>query len=268
LSDAILTVDSALPRPLAEQYLRAADEAAQAQRFFHWELECPEVFFAADGTRLANGGFDAVLGNPPWDMIRADRPGPGNDLARTDPGRLLRFTRDAGIYRAQSDGHANCYQLFVERAVSLTRAGGRVGLVLPAGLALDSGSAPLRRFLLTGCDVDGLVGFENHRGVFPIHRSIRFLLLTATAGRPTGTIACRFGADDPADLESVGEEPAAGPWFNVRLRSPLLERLSGDTLTIPWLKAPIDLAIAERSAALFPQLGSEQGWSAQFGREL
>jgi len=272
LSDAILTAESALPRPLAEQYLRAADEVSQAQRFFHWELECPEVFFAADGTRLANGGFDAVLGNPPWDMIRADRPGPGHNLARDNPacpGRLLRFTRDAGIYTAQSDGHANCYQLFAERAVSLTRAGGRVGLVLPAGLALDSGSAPLRRFLLTGCDVDGLVGFENHRGIFPIHRSIRFLLLTATAGRPTGTIACRFGVEDPADLESVGEEPeAADPWFNVGLHAPLLERLSGDTLTIPWLRAPMDVAIAERSAALFPQLGSDQGWSARFGREL
>ena len=46
---------------------------------------------------------------------------------------MLRFTRDAGIYTAQSDGHANCYQLFVERAVALTRAGGRVGLVLPGG---------------------------------------------------------------------------------------------------------------------------------------
>src|SRR4029077_1111269 len=91
---------------------------------------------------------------------------------------------------APPDGTANYHQLFVERAVSLTRAGGRVGLVLPAGLAIDSGSASLRRFLLTRCDVDALVGFENHKGVFPIHRSIRFLLLTATAGRPTHAIAC------------------------------------------------------------------------------
>ena len=75
--------------------------------------------------------------------------------------------------------------------------------------------------------------------------------------------------DDPADLESVGEEPAAAiPWFSVRLPSPLLEQLSGDDLTIPWLRAPIDLAIAERAAALFPPLGSERGWSARFGREL
>jgi hypothetical protein len=270
LSDAILTARCALPQALADQYLRASEEIARAGRFFHWELECPEVFFARDGARLTNGGFDAVLGNPPWDMIRADSPGEaGNDIERDDPGRLLRFTRDSGIYTAQSDGHANCYQLFVERAVSLTRAGGRVGLVLPAGLAIDSGSASLRRFLLTRCDVDALVGFENHRGVFPIHRSIRFLLLTATAGQPTHTIACRFGVADPVDLESVGEEPVpASPWFGVRLPSALLERLSGDTLTIPWLRTPMDLAIAERSAALFPPLGNDRGWSARFGREL
>ena len=196
------------------------------------------MFFARDGSRLANGGFDAVLGNPPWDMIRADSPGnPGHDIAPDDPRRVLRFTRDAGIYTAQSDGHANCYQLFGERAIALTRSGGRVGLVLPAGLAIDSGSASLRRYLLTRCDLDALVGLENHRGVFPIHRSIRFLLLTATAGRPTRSIACRFGVNDPADLESVGDEPAAAdPWFNVRLPSPLL--------------------------------GSDGGWSARFGREL
>lgn len=276
LSDAILTAGSALPHPLAEQYLRTAEEISQARRFFHWELECPEAFFAPDGTRLPNGGFDAVLGNPPWDMIRADSPGnpgdpgnPGNNIGRDDPSRILRFTRDAGIYTAQSDGHANCYQLFGERAVSLTRGGGRVGLVLPAGLAIDCGSASLRRFLLARCDVDALVGFENHRGIFPIHRSIRFLLLTATAGRPTRSIACRFGVDDPAHLESVGEEPAAAvPWFGVRLPSPLIERLSGDDLTIPWLRTPMDLAIAERAAALFPPLGSDRGWSARFGREL
>src|SRR6185436_7651661 len=136
---------------------------------------------------------------------------------------------------------------------------------LPAGLAIDSGSAALRRFLLARCDIDALVGFENHRGVFPIHRSIRFLLLTASRGRPTQNMACRFGLDDPADLESVGEEAAAAiPWFNVRLPSPLLEQLSGDDLTIPWFRAPMDLAIAQRAAALFPPLGSERGWSARF----
>jgi hypothetical protein len=273
LSDVILTGSGALPPATAARYVRAAEEISQSHRFFHWELECPEVFFAPDGSRLANGGFDAVLSNPPWNMIRADSRGSAakreDDIGAGDPGRLLRFTRDAGIYTAHSDGHANLYQLFSERAIALTCAGGRVGLVLPAGLAIDNGSAALRRHLMTRCDVDALVGFENHRGVFPIHRSIRFLLLTATAGRPTRGIACRFGVDDAAALDSVGEEPPENiPWFTVRLSPPLLERLSGDDLTIPWLRSPIDVAIAERAAALFPPLGSDRGWSVRFGREL
>ena len=270
LSDAIFTGQGALPPPVANRYLKASEELTARHRFFHWELECPEVFFAADGTRLANGGFDAVLGNPPWDMMRADDPsGDANGRARDVPHRVLRFTRDAGNYVAQSDGHANCYQLFAERAVSLARAGGRVGLVLPAGLATDTGSAALRRLLLTRCDVDAIVGFENHRRVFPIHRSIRFLLLTASAGCPSRTLACRFGVEDPAELESVGEEPAATiPWFHIHLPPSLLDQLSGDDLTIPWLRTPIDLGVAERAAALFSPLGSSRGWSAQFGREL
>src|SRR5205807_3936929 len=118
-------------------------------------------------------------------MIRAD-------AGQTDVAGIVRFTRDSGIYRAQSDGHANRYQLFVERAVALTRAGGRVGLVLPSGLATDHGSAPLRRMLFSRCAVDAIVGMDNRRGVFPIHRSVRFLLVTASAGRPTERTACRL----------------------------------------------------------------------------
>ena len=41
------------------------------ERFFHWELEFPEVFFDVDGVPLDRGGFDAVIGNPPWDTLRA-----------------------------------------------------------------------------------------------------------------------------------------------------------------------------------------------------
>src|SRR5262249_2029641 len=157
-----------------------------------------------------NGGFDAVVGNPPWDMIRADTgPADERDRMRADATRLLRFTRDAGIYTAQSDGHANRYQLFVERAIALTRNGGRIGLVLPSGLLSDHGSASLRKPLLGRCDVDAIVGFDNRERIFPIHRSQRFVLLTASRGSPTRAIACRLGESSPAILEAVGDEPAA-----------------------------------------------------------
>lgn len=43
----------------------AAERVAQRRRFFHWTLEFPEVFFE-------RGGFDAVIGNPPWNTTTPD----------------------------------------------------------------------------------------------------------------------------------------------------------------------------------------------------
>jgi len=272
LSDFVLTGRSDLPRQTASRYIDAAEAIATARRFFHWELEYPEVFFDCDGHRRPHAGFDAVIGNPPWDMIRADPGGTtssGRTGQRDDAASVVRFTRDSGTYAAQSDGHANRYQLFVERALALTRAGGRLGLVLPSGLATDQGSANLRRALFSTCDVDALVSVDNRRGIFPIHRSVRFLLLTASPGRATDRIACRLDLDDPAELERLGDEPASSAdWFPVWLSPATIERLSGPDLVIPALRTPTDLAIAERAAALFPPLGDAAGWSARFGREL
>ena len=266
LADAVLSGGSELPARAAEQYLAASEQIANTRRFFHWELEFPEVFFAADGTRLPHAGFDAVIGNPPWDMVRADAGSVGGRArARDDIRPVLRFTRDAGIYHAQSEGHANRYQLFLERATALTRAGGRIGLVVPWGLASDSGSAPLRRLLFNTCDVDALVGFDNHRSVFPIHRSVRFVLLTASAGRPTTRTACQLGLDDPTVLESTEEASVSS---SLQLTPELLRRLSGDDLAVPYVRCPVDVLIAERAATLFPPLGDDKGWRARFGREL
>ena len=269
LTDAALAGSSALPAAAANRYLTAADHVAATRRFFHWELEFPEVFFAPDGERLPQAGFDAVIGNPPWDMIRADAGSPEvRSRARADIAAVLRFTRDTGIYSAQSEGHANRYQLFLERAIDLTRPGGRIGLVLPSGLATDHGSAAVRKRLMTECAVDAIVGIDNHRGVFPIHRSVRFLLVTATSGSPSGRITCRFGLDNAAELEAVGDEPTHDDSGSIIVSPALLERISGPDLAIPGCRSAIDLAIVERAASLFPPLGSKDGWAAAFGREL
>ncbi len=270
LSDAILSGSGVLPAGVADRYLQVADGIARARRLFHWELEFPEAFFNADGSRLDNAGFDAVIGNPPWDMIRADSgTADTRGRSRTEIAPVIRFARDAGVYTAQSSGHVNRYQLFAERAIALARHGGRLGLVLPSGLATDQGSAPLRRRLLSESDVDALVGIDNQRGVFPIHRSVRFLLLTATTGSPTGAIACRLGEREPAALDATGEEPpATSSWFPVRLTPELIRRVSGDDLTIPDFRTATDVALAERAAAMFPPMGSRDGWRARFGREL
>ena len=170
---------------------------------------------------------------------------------------VVRFTRDAGVYRAQSDGHANRYQLFVERAIALTRPGGRIGLVLPSGLATDHGSAPLRRLLFSRCGVDAIVGIDNHRGVFPIHRSVRFLLVTASHGRADRTASPAGSASTirrRSNRSATSRRTARR--FPVRVSPALLERISGPGLALPNLRSAIDLAIVERAASLFPPLGS------------
>ena len=56
-----------LPTSLAnpkEDTWATAKEVAARHRFFHWELEFPDVF------REAGAGFDAVVGNPPWDIAK------------------------------------------------------------------------------------------------------------------------------------------------------------------------------------------------------
>jgi hypothetical protein len=271
LADAVLAGRSALPPAIASRYLSEAERTAATHRFFHFELEFPEVFFDAAGGRLPAPGFDAVVGNPPWDMVRADS-GSADDRpqSREQAASLVRFTRDSGVYAAQSVGHANRYQLFLDRAIALARSGGRLGMVLPSGVAVDHGSAPLRRLLFSRCEVDGLVGFDNRHGLFPIHRSTRFVLLTATNGSPTREFGCRLGESDPSVLETADIEGdgSSGGWFSVSLSPPLLERLSGAVLTVPDLRGPLDLSIAEHAAARFAPLGSRGGWQVRFGREL
>lgn len=269
LSDALITGRSQLADATLHDLLARVDAARDSRRLFHWELEFPEVFFDESGARKPDAGFDAIIGNPPWDMVRADGAG-DRAAARAEASSLVRFARDSGVYEARSDGQANRYQLFVERALALTKPGGRLGLVLPSGIVADAGSASLRRLLFARARVERIIGFDNRRGTFPIHRSVRFVLLSATAGAPTDEIACRFGEQDPDALGNITSDrgrvdPA---WFTTRVTPALLRRVSGDDLSIPDLHSPLDLAIIERAVSLFPPLGSDAGWRARFGREL
>jgi hypothetical protein len=129
----------------------------------------------------------------------------------------------------------------------------------------DRGSRALRRRVFTTCDVDGIVSFENRRAIFPIHRSVRFVLLTATRGRATSALPCRFGEDDPTIVEALRHGPDL---FPVTIPMPLLELMSPEDLSVPDLRSTLDLGILERAIRLFPPLGSRGGWHARFGREL
>jgi len=262
LCERLLHDRGALPADAAARLLRHAAALTDRHRFLHWTLAFPEVFADEEGRPLAAPGFDAVIGNPPWDMVRGDS-GEGGVRAerRLDARRLTSFAREAGIYRVETRSHVNRYHLFVERALQLTRAGGRLGLVLPSGVVTDAGVAPLRRYLFDRADVESVVGLDNRGGLFPIHRSLRFVLLTCTAGRPTTAVSCRFGMTRAEELDA-GSRPL------VVTRS-LLARLSGpDDLGIPEMSTERALRILEHISARVPWLSAADGWHVQFGREL
>jgi hypothetical protein len=265
LVDAILGRRSALGDRAAGALLDRARALADAHRFFHWPLEFPEVYFDADGRPLEHAGFDAVVGNPPWDMVRADEASAPDARARDR--LLVNFAHRSGVYRSQSDGHPNRFQLFVERAFHLARTGGRIGLVVPWGLLSDHGCRPLRSLLFRKAATDAIVGFDNADAVFPIHRSLRFALVTATPGPETSRTFCRLGERDPRALDEL---PDAGPCPPGALcvTPALLARLSGDDLAVPDIRAALDLEILEHVSSCFPWLSADTGWRARFGREL
>ena len=265
LCDGLLRGRTSLPARAARDWGERARAIAQQHRFVHWELEFPEVFFDAQAHRRPDAGFDAVIGNPPWDMVRGDSGDQTSRVARRTGARhLIRFTRGSGIYAVDGRSHVNRYQLFVERALQLVRRGGRVGMVLPGGVASDAGSASLRRHLFDTAAVDTIVGLDNRKGIFPIHRSVRFVLLTATSGARTERIATQFGVTDPELLDQE-RDPAA----TVTVGRTFLARVSGeDDLALPELATPADLRIVEKISASHPWLSSADGWCVHFGREL
>jgi hypothetical protein len=250
LSTSLRGEDSGLPRELESAWRDTAASIAARERFFHWHLEFPEAFFDEMGAPLSRPGFDAVIGNPPW----------------ADAGIVARFTRESGCYHLQGRGHANLYQVFAERVLQICAPGGRIGMVMPSGFLADHGCADLRRRFLDRCSVDAVLGFDNRERLFPVHRSLRFSMMTATNAGTTSELQARFALHAAADLETVpdaGEIPGA-----VRVPVTLIRRFSGEGLAVPEIASVRDRSILARIVAIAPPLGSPDGWDARFGREL
>jgi hypothetical protein len=263
-----IAMATGLPTTLPPARLRAtlheAVELARSHAAFHWELAFPEIFFDGDGRRTDTPGFDAVIGNPPWDMLRADI---GTSDERSDSraatDAALRFFRASRSYRHHGKGHPNRYQVFVERALTLARRGGRIGLLLPSGIATDHGSAALRRHLLDRTSIDTWLGFDNRHRIFPIHRSMRFVLLSTTNEGHTGQLRFRCGLTSPDALHD--DQLFAQALVLSRSR---LDALDPDHVAIPEITNAMALSILTGIADRVPALGDPSGWNVKFGREL
>lgn len=255
---------TSLPAASLRASLERARSIAASHGALHWELAFPEVFFDAAGRPDPAAGFDAVIGNPPWDMMRADSGSAiERDGLRSTTRAALRFCRMSRAYRHQGSGHPNRYQLFLERALRLTKPGGRVGLLLPSGIATDHGSATLRRHLFDRTSIDTWLGFDNKHRIFPIHRSMRFVVLSTTNAGSTDTLTFQCGLTRPEALHRSdrGGEP-------LTVSRSRLERWSPEHLTIPEVTNATALGIMSAIAERVPPMADAMGWGARFGREL
>jgi hypothetical protein len=257
--DHVLGNATGMAAHLAARLAAGAKRAAAAERFFHWAFEFPEVFHQRDGIPLAGPGFDVIVGNPPWEMLRKDGAPGGRKELRA-------FVRTSGLYTLQSAGHTNLYHLFVERAIRLLKPAGRAGLVVPGGLATDHAAAGLRRYLVDRTTIDTFTTLDNRDAIFPVHRALKFLVLTFRNAGSTRELPARAGVRPAEALDrvpDVGVDPIA-----IRLSRPFLERAGGRTLAVPELPTPADLEIVSDITLRVPALGHADGWDVQFGREL
>lgn len=108
---------------------------------FHWELEYPEAFFEGGG-RKSNAGFDAVIGNPPYDVLSELES--GRDLAA-----FRAFIHAESTYTPSLGGKNNLYKLFVCRALDLIAENGYLGFITPMAILGDLQAAELRKTLIS-----------------------------------------------------------------------------------------------------------------------
>ncbi len=215
---------------------------ANQYQFIHLHLVFPDIFevpkFTVDATNEHtgwSGGFDSIIGNPPWDQIQYDpretfasshpeiaqaptkakRDRMLDDLAANEPGAHMRYLADvrflegvkhfihtSGRYPLGSVGRLNTAPLFLELTWNSIAPNGQTGVIVPSGIATDSFSQGFFSAMIDKKAIVSLYDFENSKPLFPVvHRSFKFCLLTLTGfGRENTTPEFSFFAHEADDL--------------------------------------------------------------------
>ena len=198
-------------------------------RFFHWPAEFPDVFLG--------GGFDCILGNPPWDQLQCDpqeffvnsKPSIAGAKTMAKRERLIQqlqtedihlydryrsferrvfatqaFIHHSGRYSFANYGRLNSAPLFTELCFKLIRASSRVGLVVPSGIVSDEFSRHLFNHMIGSGKLLAFYGFENEDKLFAgIANVVRFALLIGAGSASPAPTQFAFYLRHPAELLSV-----------------------------------------------------------------
>ncbi len=271
---------------------------ARRERFFHWQTAFATVW------QNGQGGFDALIGNPPWDRIKLQqvewfaerKPAIALQARAADRKALIehearrktrlwqdyqaaqesaeagaRVLRECGDFPLLSGGDTNLYSLFVERAAALAGVNGIVGLLTPSGIAADKGAAPFFRTLSEAVEGRGsrlaaLYDFENRKVFFPdVHASFKFCALVfGSETRRFHEIRSAFYLHDVAEL--------AEPQRVLRLSGADFLLLNPNTGAAPVFRsqrdAELTLAIYRRHPVLVRhgESGEQRAWPLRYVR--
>ena len=219
---------------------------ATEYKFFHWHLAFPGVFRVPKRGEGAenratgwSGGFDVVLGNPPWERIKiqekewfaerspsiaaapnaAARSKMISALKDTDPVLLKAFREE--LRRAEGESHfirsscryplcgrgdVNTYSIFAESAGAIIRTDlSAAGIIVPSGVATDDTTKFYFQDVVESGRLTSLYDFENRKGIFPaVDSRVKFSLLTLGAPCPGREGKFAFFLHDTANLLEQG----------------------------------------------------------------
>ncbi len=281
--------------------LRDARELIDEERFLHWQVAFPGIWtgWEADGL---TGGFDAVVGNPPWDRIKLQQvewfAARRREIAlvqrASDRKRMIdalvevgdplaadfakasnraetsaRMASDGGDYPLLSGGDINLYSLFVERAMKLVKPDGMVGLLTPSGIASDKTASTFFKGVATEGRLKALYDFENRRTryalppFFPaVDSRFKFCVFVASPTPTPQPALCAFF------LQAVTE--LADPDTCFRLTAEDFASVNPNTGTAPIFRsrrdADLTIAIYGRLPVLVDRSGDEtvMAWPVRY----
>ena len=133
-------------------------QAANRQRFLHWELEFPEVFFGGvAGTSQVielkkDSGFDAVMGNPPYDVLSEKE-------RQEDLSEIVSFFESMPNFKPALGRKLDLYRFFLSQGSNVLRPRGFLGLIIPMSLLCDQQTENLRNYCLENLTITQIDAF-------------------------------------------------------------------------------------------------------------
>jgi len=203
------------------------------ETFMNWQVTFPGIWADWNDENL-NGGFDAVVGNPPWDRMKLQqvewfaerRPEIAHAQRAADRKQMIaeleaagdplaadfekasqraadgtRMARKGGDYPLLSGGDINLYSLFVERAMTVVKPDGIVGLLVPSGIASDKTASKFFKGVSTGGRLKALYDFENKKVFFPdVDSRFKFCVFVASPKPFLNPAQCAFYLHNVSEL--------------------------------------------------------------------